>query len=35
MVIMCMGIFPAYAGSENVLNISAEDESYQISDKLY
>lgn len=35
LVIMCMGIFPAYAGSENVLNISAEDESYQISDKLY
>ncbi|MGN1420691.1 MAG: alpha-L-arabinofuranosidase C-terminal domain-containing protein [Eubacterium sp.] len=35
LLVICTGTIPAFAGTENVLNISADDEKYEISDKLY
>lgn len=35
LLILGVGTFPAYAKDSRVLNISADDESYEISDKLY
>ncbi len=35
MLVFCTGAVPAFAENKNVLNISAENESYEISDKLY
>lgn len=35
MLVLCTGAVPAFAENENMLNISADDESYKISEKLY